>query len=597
MTSNGGLAGSRVGAGVVTFDAAGRRMASGETTLRPARLVVSSLVPTDVSIDLAGGTASRIPLVHPEAVVGADCGAASCDISGGAVLVSGLASVSGALPVRLRLAPRVVLARGDTFDPAPVVQVPVLPCAMSIASGEALRGVDGSRAVVRVDARCAGEARSLRWFSAGRALDLLQAADANGATFVLLGVGRVEGEELVITASRGGADASIVGQARAHTRPLPPPHATLALEGSDSIDFVPTNRAATVRYAKVQGAGELVLLPVEGVYDVGQHDGVMTVQGQRGSGGFVALRFAWRVPSLPSALGAADLAVVTDPVERPMHEANVAVPLGASAEGAKPIVQLLCDSGHELHVIAPGAVSHVPFAERDACRLVFHRERLSAEDGPQNLQIDIDVTRVDGEARPESHVTQSVVLRAGDQPYYAWLKGVLGQFDRATIRVSHAGEVTSGDASHAAPSVQWSVIFGTGRIRLYATTAIPTGLYRVSDPGHSGILSLNFGVLMRATWLDDSGRAGFLGLEAGMMAVGLPNDHDANGNPLTQVATVTGIGLSVPIANRSLATETSINLHAWVEYEVSRAWGNEPGNPVGFVFGPSISIGNIGTNL
>jgi hypothetical protein len=75
------------------------------------------------------------------------------------------------------------------------------------------------------------------------------------------------------------------------------------------------------------------------------------------------------------------------------------------------------------------------------------------------------------------------------------------------------------------------------------------------------------------------------------------NDVDSTGHSLTQVATVWGAGLSVPIANRSLATETSINLHAWGEYEISRALGSEPGNPFGFVFGPSISIGNVGTTL
>ena len=82
-----------------------------------------------------------------------------------------------------------------------------------------------------------------------------------------------------------------------------------------------------------------------------------------------------------------------------------------------------------------------------------------------------------------------------------------------------------------------------------------------------------------------------------MMAEGLANDVDSSGHSLTQVATMTGLGLSVPIANRSLATETSINLHAWVEYEISRDLGGEPGSPLGFVFGPSLSIGNIGTNL
>jgi hypothetical protein len=208
----------------------------------------------------------------------------------------------------------------------------------------------------------------------------------------------------------------------------------------------------------------------------------------------------------------------------------------------------------------------------------------------------VEVTRVDGEARPEAHISQNLVLRASDQPRYAWLKGVIGQFDRVTVRVSYAGEAR--DSSQEEPSLQWSIVFGTSHFRLYGTTAIPTGLYRVSDQAHSGILTLNFGVIMRATWLDTAGHEGFLGLEGGMLAEGLANDQSNTTPPhsLTQVATVVGLGLSVPIANRSLATETSINLHAWCEYEVSRV-GNELGNPLGFVFGPSISIGNIGTNF
>jgi len=593
-------AGAHDGADVVTFDATGRRVSRYERLLTPARVVVSSLVPPDVSIDLAGGTASRIPLVHPEAVVGADCGAASCDVSANVILVSGLSTVSGSLPVRLRLAPRVALLHGGTFDVSPVVQVPVLPCAMSIASGDTLRDVDATRVVVRVDSRCAGEARSFRWFSAGRAVDLLSAVDAGGATYALLDVGRVEGDEVVVTASRGGADQSIVGQARARARGLPPPHATLALQDGQMIDFLPTNRPATVRWAKSQGTGELVLLPIEGVYDVSVKDGATLAQGQRGSGGFVSLRFAWRVPTLPGALATADLAIVTDPVQRPMHEADVPVPLSASSAGQQPIVELLCDSGKELQRVAPGAVVHIPYDERDACRVVFHRERLPPEVGAQHLQLDVEVTRVDGDPRPDAHVTQSIVLRPGDQPRVAWIKGVQGQFDRATVRVTHTTGEDNADG-HEEPTVQWAIIFGTGHWRLYGTTAIPTGLFRFSDKAHSGLLTLSLGVLMRATWLDSEGHEGFLGLEGGIMAVGLPNDTVQTGPnagaSLTQVATVTGLGLSIPIANRSLATETSINLHAWFEYEVSRDVAGEPGSPFGFVFGPSISIGNVGTNF
>lgn len=589
-------AGSRIGPDAVFFDSAGRRVADTDRALYPARIVVSSFVAPDVAIDLAGGTASRIALLHPEAVTGADCGAVSCAVSDGAIVVGGLTTVTSSLAVRLRLAPRVVLRSAGGFDAAPVISVTVLPCAMSVASGDALRSVDATRALVRVDARCAGEARELRWFSAGRLLDVLGSAESAGATYVALAVGRVEGDELVITAVRGGGDGSAVGQARVRTRPAPLPRATLALDDDESIDFVPTNRPASIQWARAQGAGELALLPVDGVYDVSVRGKTTQVQGEHGGGGVVALRFGWRVPSLPGTFAAFDLAVIVDPVQRPMHEATFAVPLVAS--GGKPaLVELLCGSGADLRSVLPGKTAHVSFADRDACRIVFHDERLSPAEGAQRLQLDVDITGVDGATRPEARVTQFVVLRPASEPRVTWIKGVDRPFDRATIRISYQADTPLQVGGRAEPGAQFAVVFGTAYFRLYATTAIPTGLYRVSDREHSGILSLNLAVIMRATWLDREGNAGVIGLEGGVLAEGLANDVDASGHSLTQVATVVGLGLSVPIANRSLATETSINLHAWFEYEISRDLGNEPGSPLGFVFGPSLSIGNVGTNL
>ena len=117
-----------------------------------------------------------------------------------------------------------------------------------------------------------------------------------------------------------------------------------------------------------------------------------------------------------------------------------------------------------------GSLAHVDYSERDThagWSSTASEKYLSAEDGPQTLQIDVDVTRVDGENRPDAHLSQSIVLRQGDQPYYAWIKGVVGQFDRVTVRVSHSGEVNAGDGTHAPPSVQWSIVFGTGHLRLH----------------------------------------------------------------------------------------------------------------------------------
>jgi hypothetical protein len=594
-------AGGRGGAGVTTFDATGRRVSEAELSVHPARIVVGALVPTDVSIDLVGEGGSRVPLAHPEAVASVDCGAASCEIAGGAILVRCVTKQVGALAVRLRLAPHVFFARGDALEAAPAFSIGVLPCAMAIASGDALRGVDGARVVVRLESRCANEARTLRFAVGAAPVDVLRVESDGGAAFVLLRVGRIEGEELAVTALRGDAESSVVGVARTHTRAAPQPRASIELEGRGAIDFIPTNRPALVRFTSPGDRGRLVLSPLEGAYAVTTEATAAMIRGLKGAAGFVALRFGYRVDGLPASLSAVDLAVIPDGLERPLREANVPAPLGASALGATPLVELVCGDGAGGSIaVLPGAMRQVPFVARDTCRLVLHRERLAPEDGSQQLNLQIDITRVDGTPRSEAHVSQPIVLRPGSEPRYAWIRGISGPFDHVTVSIAHDADeshyVGGSELHDGAPSVQYSFIAGTGHARIYATTAIPTGLYRVSDRPHSGILTLNFGVIARFTWLDTEGHEGFLGLEAGVMGVGLANDSTANGS-LTQVATVFGAGLSVPIANRSLATETSINLHAWGEYEISRDLGGQPGSPFGFVFGPSISIGNIGANL
>ncbi len=594
--------GRAAGADVATFDAAGRRVSPSELALHPARFLLTSLVPSNPSIDLVGD-AARVTLTHPEAVASVDCGAANCEIEGGAIVVRAVRNPGQTLVVRARLAPHVFFAKGDAVDPAPSFQVAVLPCAMTVASGDALRGVDDSSVVVKLDSRCAADAASLRFAVGTQPARVLKIVTDGGAAFVQIRVGRLDGEELAVTASRGDVDGSVVGVARARTRGAPQPRASLQLEHGGKIDFIPTNRSAVVRFAGADDHARLALLPLDGVYEVLAAPGATAIRGVKGAAGFVALRFAYRVDALPGALATADLAVLADPIELALREANVPAPIGASAANDKqPLVELLCgDGGAGTVVLKPGTTTHIPYAARDSCRLVFHKERLSPENGAQRLNLVVDVTRVDGETRPEGHISQPIVLRPGGEPRYSYIQGIKGQFDRVTVRLSQDNDeahyVGTGEIRVDAPSAQWAIVAGQGHARIYATTAIPTGLYRVSDRAHSGILTLNFGAIGRLTWLDSEGRDGFLGIEAGVMGVGLANDVSATNQSLTQVATVWGVGLSVPIANRSLATETSINLHAWAEYEISRDIGREPGNPFGFVFGPSISIGNIGANL
>jgi hypothetical protein len=261
----------------------------------------------------------------------------------------------------------------------------------------------------------------------------------------------------------------------------------------------------------------------------------------------------------------------------------------------------MCGGGDQpLSELEPGVTAHLSFALRDTCRVVFHREHLAPEYGTQKLRFEIEVLRADGSARGEGRVAEVLTLRAGKEPRVAYVRGILAPFDRLIVRVSHEADdihyMGAAEVRTGAPAAQWSAVLGTGRVRLYGTTAIPTGLYRFGGGAeHSGVLSLNFGVISRLTWLDPEGQEGFLGAEAGVLVIGLANSQSQTGESLTQIGAVVGLGVSVPIANRSAATQASINLHAWFEADITRS--ADPGSRYAFIFGPSISIGNVGTNL
>ena len=96
------------------------------------------------------------------------------------------------------------------------------------------------------------------------------------------------------------------------------------------------------------------------------------------------------------------------------------------------------------------------------------------------------------------------------------------QFDRSRCgsRTSSTRRTTSAQRHHDhVPAVQWTLVVGEGHVRFYATAAIPTGLFHITAP--SGILTLNFGVLSRLTWLDQEGHEGLVGLELGAMGISL----------------------------------------------------------------------------
>jgi hypothetical protein len=572
------------------------------TPLRPARVVLDRLLPAASVVDLTSGI-GRLPLAHPEAVGAVDCMSARCELTEAAILVRAVPGPAATMTLRLKLAPRYFLSRGDAQDAVVVRSVSVLHCPAAVVSGDPLRNADSTRIVVRMDERCGHDARDLTWTVNGKGADVQRVEKGQGGVYVQLGVSEIEEEQVTVMASRPEPDESVIAVARAQTRPAPQPRAVLELPGFGRIGFLPTNRDAVLLTGPVGEHARLYPLPVEGAYRVISEGSPSRVRGEEGAAGFVALRFGYRVDTLPPAFATTDLAVVTEPLQRPIREASVPVSFSSSAMGPKPLLELVCADGQDVpRRILPGTRVSIPYAQRDSCRLVIHREWLTPEDGTQDITVDVSITKVDDTPRADAHVSERMVLRPGTQPRLFWIHGVRGQFDRVTVRVSHvvdeAHDVGGSELSINLPAAQWSVVVGNGRLRFYATATIPTGLFRITAP--SDVLTLNFGALSRLTWLDHEGHEGLLGLEAGALGIGLAATPDF---PRT-LAVLLGIGVSVPIGNRGETSQAAVNLHAWMAYELRSEVHTNPTDPLSplashfsFLFGPSITIGNIGTNL
>src|SRR4028118_681023 len=75
------------------------------------------------------------------------------------------------------------------------------------------RDVSSPRIVVRMDARCGGDAGALRWSVAGADALVDQVVKKKDDVFVVLNAERITRERVTISALRTGLDAVVVGSA------------------------------------------------------------------------------------------------------------------------------------------------------------------------------------------------------------------------------------------------------------------------------------------------------------------------------------------------------------------------------------------------
>lgn len=590
--------GSRVAPDSIFFDAAAHRVTESTFEQPISEIALHQIVSADASVDLSSGL-GHVALSHPDAVASVSCVDATCDVSGGNLIVQGERGNDDSLDVRFQLRPHVVLrSASGVADTAPLVTLPLQRCPVSLASAVVVAGADDQRVVVRVDGACARAPGEMTVTTAEGAGRVERTEVIGGSSFDVVRIPRLDAAGIVVTVRRHG---TIIGTARAPTRRFTW-RAKLEIVDHGAIDFIPTNRFARVLLPPAPPGTVVSVRSVDGVYEAKHDADGDWVRGIDGASGSVPLRLAIIDASLPAPLTNLALVEQNEPVDRALHPADVPVALGARSREKNPLVELVCGDGEgHSERIAVVTTTSIPYRARDTCQLVFHRERLTLEDGAQTLRVSVTVTASDGSVRSDARIDERVVLRRSTRPFYMAIAGATDPFDRILVRVGNTSEGVDGqspeEADHRAPQSQWSVVTGTSHARIYGTTAIPTGLFRLADTGHSGILTLSVGALLRLVALSRDGDAFPLGLEAGVMWLGIAGDSDPSVNSHGVVALVAGPGISVPIANVSRASQTSINVHGWFEYEVSRDVLRQQGQSFGFVFGPSISIGDIGANF
>jgi len=594
-------AGGRKGTDVTVFDEDGRPLDPSQFTLTPAQVLVSRLIPADAAVDLSTGL-GEVPLAHPEAVVSVECTGAACSLVNGKLVVRGQTSFVSSVDVKLTLVHGVGFKHDERVETKPTLRLSVLHCPMSFAAGPPLRGVDSTLTVMKLEGRCAADVGALHFLDETQPIEVVRAESKTDTAWVLLRLGRLSDTDIAITAVRGGSAEIPVAVAHSPTRTAPDVRSVLEIPGLPRLPFIPSNRGAVVHVPPPGDGVSLVLLPIEGVYTSETRGRSTLVTGDEFASGVSTLRFGYRSTRVPPELADVDLAVLEDPLGRPIHEVNIPAPLAGTLAHPQPLAEVSCSDGHAKPVsLELGQTEHLPYSFRDGCRLIVHRERLQPEYGTQKLSLEIDVLRADGSARTDAHASQTLILRAGKEPLEAWIHGVQTQFDHVVVRLSHIADEThytgAAEMLTSEPALKWSVIIGNGHARLYAAPTIPTGLYRFGDAEHSGLLSLNFGVISRLTWLDDEGHEGFLNLEFGVMVIGLAGAESTTGQSLSQAGAVAGLGIGIPFANRSSLTEAAINLHLWFERDLATPAAGPRGKPWSVIFGPSISIGNVGANL
>lgn len=543
-----------------------------------------------VAIDGWRGEAT-VPIHWPGAVASVSCPPERCALAAeGALLQVSTPTEGASLRIQLALRPDVALRTPMGLAATATIELPVARCQLRPLLPALLGGLDDHRLPLALEASCPREL-------GGLAVETVPPTDASVAQLSAdgrrldLSIGHVPAGSAALRVKLfAGATRTLVGATSVRISEGWRGTRALLLDPElGELDSIPTNREVRVQLLSPDASLAPAFVPqsLPGYYTVQKG----RVQGLVPTGGTVPVLVGYRPAEADLPAAAPSLVVFS--AEPGYRVRDVSVPLSLAPEDprARKLVQLICRGadGAERRLM-PGETVNLPFASRHSCRLLFDRSVLRSEDGPQRLRITLAVTHPD--ATPAAGgFSKTITLRPTAGIESVWIEPAtpIHPFDHLHVSLaqddSH-GFYGAGEEATGVAGQEETIIFGNDRLRLYGSATIPTGLYRLTGP-QAGALNFSAGALLRVAALDRDGREFPFDFESGIFGTGL--SQQAN------LSVVTGFGITVPILNANQPSQASLGIHAWLEYAPTIP--GSLGEKLAFIFGPSVSVGDFGTNF
>ncbi len=573
----------------------------------PVRRYVLDEAPVRTSPLEAWRTEAEVAIAWPGAVEDASC-ETSCRVSGdGGRLVVSPPAEAASLAVRLALRDGVVLRGPRGFASEAIATFPLARCRLRPLAPALLGGVDDHGLPLVLGENCPRAPQDLSVETSPPSASAVISRSADGRR-LMLSLGHVpRGLPSLELRLFAGPERALLGSVSIPiTEGYLGTRARLYDPQIGELSAVPTNRKVRVELLVPDPnlAPSLSVEPLHGYYSVARTRPV-EIQGTLESGGTIPIVVGYRPPQAGLPADAPPLAVF--PAEPGYRVRPVSVPISLAPEDprARRFLAVFCRgaSGGEER-IAPGQTTNLPFDNRHSCRLRIDRSVLTPEEGPQRLRLTVAVTHPDGTSAPGGF-SRVLTIRAVAGPESIWIEPTLPihPFDHVHVGLAHepGNPYVESETIGGLTGQEVTLIFGDARLRLYGSATIPTGLYRLTSGPDAGVIAFSAGALLRLAMLDREGREFPIDLESGLFGTNLAQPSPAPGVPgsSANLSIVAGLGLTVPILNANQPTQASVGIHAWFEYvpTLQPIPAEHYAQQFSFIFGPSVSIGDIGTNF